>query len=424
MKMSAGKSGKSAGKARRKLAGKHRFHVVEFINPSGEAAFRVAGYLPSGARVRENFKTQEEAIGRRAELDIEAANIITTTATRMKATRLTDEEIKIAERVFPRVGEHSLDFILEYFLKNYREPVRQSTVQGAFDLFIADREKQNRRPDTLRNLRGRIGMFSRLHGAKHVAEITHDDCRDFVFRKGTSPRNQINDRLAVSNFLNWCVRRQFATVNHMEAVDKPAVDSHEPSVLSLSECRKLLAAARDYKDGLLLPYVAVSLFGGLRPTELSRLTWDRIDLTDRTITLDGSMAKTRQRRIVKLPENCIAWLLPLAPQHPRFVSASFKRHFGRVKLAAGFNGDVERKDAKGRKLRPWVQDYMRHTAISMYLAKHKHEGEAATWAGNSPNVIHRHYKGLVKEADATEFWNLTPAAVKSEVAKMPAQSAA
>jgi len=36
----------------------------------------------------------------------------------------------------------------------------------------------------------------------------------------------------------------------------------------------------------------------------------------------------------------------------------------------------------------------------MYLAKHKHEGEAASWAGNSPNVIHKSYKGLVKEADA------------------------
>lgn len=87
-------------------------------------------------------------------------------------------------------------------VKNYREPVRQSTVQAAFDLFIADREKQNRRPDTLRNLRGRLGMFSKLHGAKQVAEVSHDDCRDFVFRDGTSPRNQINDRLAVSNFLN------------------------------------------------------------------------------------------------------------------------------------------------------------------------------------------------------------------------------
>jgi hypothetical protein len=38
----------------------------------------------------------------------------------------------------------------------------------------------------------------------------------------------------------------------------------------------------------------------------------------------------------------------------------------------------------------------------MYLAKHQHEGEAATWAGNSPNVIHRNYKGPVRDADATE----------------------
>jgi len=129
-------------------------------------------------------------------------------------------------------------------------------------------------------------------------------------------------------------------------------------------------------QGLLLPYVVVSLFAGLRPTELSRLTWDRVDLTEKTITLDGSMAKTR---IVKLPENAVDWLLPLALNHPDFVPAAFQRHFGRVKLAAGFNGDEEAKTPDGKKLCPWVQDYMRHTAISMYLAKHKHEGEAATW---------------------------------------------
>jgi len=411
------------GKSKRKLAAKQRFHIVEFANPSGETAFRVTGYLPNGDRVRENFKTQEEAVGRRAELDIEAANIVTTTATRMKATRLTDEQIKAAERVFARIGDRSLDEMADYFIKNYREPVRQMTVTAAFDLFIADRKKQNRRPDTLRNLNGRIGMFSRLHGTKNVAEVTFDDCRDFVFRDGTSPRNQINDRLAVSNFLNWCVRRQFAVMNHMEAVDKPAVDSQEPSVLSLGDCRKLLAGSRDYKGGLLLPYVVMSLFAGLRPTELSRLTWNRVDLNEKTITLDGSMAKTRQRRIVKLPDNAVDWLLPLAPKHPDFVPAAFQRHFGRVKHAAGFNGPDGGKDENGKKLRPWVQDYMRHTAISMYLAKHKHEGEAATWAGNSPNVIHRHYKGLVKEADGNVFWMLTPATVLSEVVKFPSVGA-
>lgn len=415
--------GKCARITKRKLAGKHRFHVVEFINPSGETAFRVTGYKPDGARVRENFKTQEEAISRRAELDIESANIVTSTATRMKATRLTDDQVKDAERASAKLREKFPDKTLldcvEYLILNYREPVRQKTVQDAFDLFIADREKQNRRPDTIRNLKGRVGMFSKIHGTKHVAEVTPDDCREFVFRKGTSPRNQINDRLAVSNFLNWCVRRQFAVTNHMESVDKPAVDSQEPSVLSLGDCRKLLAGARAYKEGLLLPYVAVSLFAGLRPTELSRLTWDRVDLKEKTITLDGSMAKTRQRRIVKLPDNCIDWLLPLAPKKPHFVPAAFQRHFGRVKLAAGFNGDEGTKTANGKQLIPWVQDYMRHTAISMYLAKHKHEGEAATWAGNSPNVIHRHYKGLVKESVAAEFWSLTPAVLETEIAAFP-----
>ena len=49
---------------------------------------------------------------------------------------------------------------------------------------------------------------------------------------------------------------------------------------------------------------------------------------------------------------------------------------------------------------------------------------ALTWAGNSPNVVHRHYKGLVKDAEATEFWNLTPAAEKSEIVTFPHEKAA
>jgi len=132
------------------------------------------------------------------------------------------------------------------------------------------------------------------------------------------------------------------------------------------------------------------------------------------------VAKTRQRRIVKLSDNAVAWLLQVAPKHLDFVPAAFQRHFGRVKCAAGFNAKDDTKPEEATKLRPWIQDYMRHTAVSMYLAKHKHEGEAATWAGNSPNVIHRHYKGLVKERDATEFWDLTPTTVKSEIVKFRA----
>jgi hypothetical protein len=53
---------------------------------------------------------------------------------------------------------------------------------------------------------------------------------------------------------------------------------------------------------------------------------------------------------------------------------------------------------------------------------HEHEGETASWAGNSTNVTHRHYKALVKEADAKEFWEITPDNV-GQIIPMPTQAA-
>jgi len=142
----------------------------------------------------------------------------------------------------------------------------------------------------------------------------------------------------------------------MAKVDKPDVDFLEPRTLTLADCRNLLVAAREYQDGKLMPYFILSLFAGLRPAEIARLTWDRIDLTEGSITLDGSMAKTRQRRIVKLPKNAVTWLVQFVVQRPRLEPKAFQPHFGRVKQAAGFN--IEEEDENGKKgeekQRPWV----------------------------------------------------------------------
>src|SRR5258707_1083242 len=126
-------------------------------------------------------------------------------------------------------------WLAEYSIPHHHEPVAAVTVSQALKHLPAQPTQQNPRPATLRNLKGRVGMFSGLHGSKNVSEVTADQCRDFVFRKGTSPRNQINDRLAVSNFYNWCLRRQFAAANYMATLDKPAVDFLEPRTLTLAD---------------------------------------------------------------------------------------------------------------------------------------------------------------------------------------------
>ncbi|HEY0549849.1 MAG TPA: hypothetical protein VGF13_09615 [Verrucomicrobiae bacterium] len=87
------------------------------------------------------------------------------------------------------------------------------------------------------------------------------------------------------------------------------------------------------------------------------------------------------------------------------VGENWRRDFDRIKELNGFG----RPDNAERKhLTPWTQDIMRHTGISYHFAKHKHEGQTALWVGNSPDMVHRYYKGLVKPKDAKEFWVIIP----------------
>ena len=61
-------------------------------------------------------------------------------------------------------------------------------------------------------------------------------------------------------------------------------------------------------DHDLLAYVVLALFTGIRVAELRRLTWDKVKLGEGVIIIDGSVAKTKSRRIVDLNETARAWL--------------------------------------------------------------------------------------------------------------------
>jgi integrase len=166
-------------------------------------------------------------------------------------------------------------------------------------------------------------------------------------------------------------------------------DEREPEVLSLASVRKLLEAAQGYREGKLVPYVVLGLFCAIRPTELARLSWKEIDLEAKTVTIGAKMAKMRARRIVEVSDNAVTWLaLPIK-------GPNWRKDFTEVRTLAG--------------IKHWTQDVLRHTGISHHLSQHQHEGRTAVWAGNSPDVIQRHYRGLVKRAESAEFWALTPA---------------
>jgi hypothetical protein len=55
-----------------------------------------------------------------------------------------------------------------------------------------------------------------------------------------------------------------------------------------------------------------------------------------------------------------------------------------------------------------THDVLRHTFISMFVAKFRSLGEAALQAGNSETIIRKHYLNLKSTAEADQFWGILP----------------
>ncbi len=375
------------------------FKIIEFPNASASTSFRVTGTLPDGTRIRKNFASHAEALGEKQILETKALN--QPVHERMKRTVLSNKQIKEAQRAFEELDGQSLMGAVRYYLDNYSEPVRNITLSKAFDQFLQEKKAINSRPLTIRNFESRVGFLVNKYPQKLVSNISSDLLKEIVLRPGISPVTQDNDRRALGSFFSWATKQGYCGENPITKIDRIKTDRTEPEILSLNEVRNLLNAAQTYKGGVVLPYIALGVFAAIRPNELSGLTWKDIDLEEGIITIGSKIAKMRQRRLVEISDNLIDWLSPFALQSGPIKKKNWRRDFEKIKQLA--------------EIKKWIPDILRHTAISYHLALHQNEGETALWAGSSPDIIQRHYRGLVKRKEAELFWSIKPSCLKQDI---------
>ena len=229
-------------------------------------------------------------------------------------------------------------------------------------------------------------------------------------RSKVSVATKINDRLAVSRFFSWCMerKRRWTAINPCHAVRLEKDERPPPAVLDIEECGKLLRAAERHRRGRLAPYVAVCLFGGLRPFEAARLTPAQVNLKDREIRLEANQTKTKRPRVVAICETLASWLEKYKDKP--FYPANWRKDFDKLKVSIGYDG---RRGNGGEELKPWPDDVLRHTAISHYFRKTGSYGQTAEQFGNSESIIKKHYQSRVSSKHTKRFYALRPMTVKA-----------
>jgi integrase len=410
--------------------GKGIFRIIEFTNPSGGIAYRLTGWTMDGLRVRKNYKTHGEAVAEKQALEVEAANL--STAGQTVFTRLTPEQVSDAEQgraMLKQFGHENVSFVAlaDFFHRNYRDPLKRISTSKAIDLFVTEKKSANRRRRYVKDLEQELGYLNKDHSEKPIHELQKDDLAKVIASSDRGPERQNNIRKDYRTFFNWCLAHGYVQSNPAELIPVKTVERGEIAVLPVKTIRAILDTAAKYKKGKLVPYISLAAFCAIRPDELARLSWDQIDLKEKQVTVTASAAKKRGRRVVDISENCIAWLSPFAKDKPPIKGVNWRKDFDWIKARIGFGNPERMPQGRGGKdkekwahLKPWPQDVLRHTGISCHYRLHGDEAKTASWAGNSPDMIHAHYRALISATEAKALFEIVPGAKGGAVkAKAP-----
>ncbi|MEI7775872.1 MAG: tyrosine-type recombinase/integrase [Verrucomicrobiota bacterium] len=240
------------------------------------------------------------------------------------------------------------------------------------------------------DLKCRLKKFCADFGNQNAATVSTREVDGWLRGLDLAPQGRNNYRSALRSLFNFAVKRSYATTNPAASTEKAKVVSGPPGILTVAQTVALLNAC----EADTLPFVAISLFAGLRAAEMEKLDWSEVDLEGGHIEVTAKKAKTARRRLIGISENLAAWIRPHAAQTGSVAPVGLRKRFDAVKLAAG--------------LSEWPPNAMRHSFASYRLAQCQDAARVSLEMGNSPQMIFAHYRELVKPKEAERYWKIKP----------------
>ena len=260
------------------------------------------------------------------------------------------------------------------------EMIERKATKGVSELYLAD-------------LRYRLGVFSQAFH-RDVNAITPDDVATFFDGLKLSPRSHNNFLCSLRTFFRFAQKHDWLSkeIDLLSRVEKRNGKPTPVEIFTPSELSELLKHASPQ----VATCIALAAFAGLRAEEILRLDWADIERHPGFIEIAAHKAKTATRRIVPISENLSRWLA-IAPRNGDRVWPHSKAWFFEAMRDAA-------KDAKIK----WKQNALRHSFISYRLAVLQEVNRVALEAGNSPQMIFRHYRELATPEQARTWFAIVP----------------
>jgi len=313
----------------------------------------------------------------------------------------------------------------QFYQQKHPANMPRKSVAEVVAQFIADRRSAGCSAVHVQDLEIRLGQFAKAFSLP-IGAVSAPLVQQWVYGlknhkngKPTAARTKENMIRQLVSLFNFARRQKFLPAElALEISEIPAPrKQHAPiGIYTAAEMRALLAAT----DRAIIPALAIAAFAGLRLAEVSRLDWRDVRLAERLIVVGAENAKTAARRLVPISDNLAAWLLPhvqtSGPVNPCEEAAT--------NVGNALGDRIERAGVRAKV--NWKRNGFRHSYISYRVAVLKDVPAVALECGNSPQVIFSNYRALATDAEAKEWFSISPppaSAAATAVALAPALAA-
>ncbi len=310
-----------------------------------------------------------------------------------------------AEAVTILGGDHVLEAVKEYARRHPRS-MPQKTVREVVDELVAAKGKANRSAKHVKDLQSRCGAFAQVFVNVQIQAITSADMRRYLDGKQIAPRTFRNHVNALTNFFEFAKSRGYVPKDFdgLDGIELPDDREGEIEIFSPAELSLMLEHARPE----LVPFIVLGAFAGIRTAELQRLDW--ADIRPDFIEIKAAKAKTASRRLIPICATLSAWLEPFRQPAGAVVPfANIAKQIGW--LVDSINAALKaqaKEDGKPFTPFEWKRNGLRHGFCSYRLAQVQDVGKVSLEAGNSPQMLFRHYRELVTPAEAAAWFSIAP----------------
>jgi len=296
-----------------------------------------------------------------------------------------------------------LDAVREH-LQRYLESTSSRPWRAVFDEYVGMPKKRSLKYS--KDLK-ETGESMRSLDETLVSEISPQAIDEVLSGYAPSTRNA-KLRILRAVF-NLGVKRKYLRESPIDQLDFAELETSEVEVFTVNQAANLLQAALDC-DLQMLPWFVFGLLCGIRPDgELGKLDWDSVHLAEKQVVIPSEVSKTKRRRFVDLLPNAVAWLeeyrqrggassgkIALRPK------ATLIKRRKRVQTKAGVN--------------KWIQQGMRHSYCSYWLAKHEDVNKLVLQSGHTdPQTMWDSYHRGVTREEAEKFWSIVPAEADAKI---------